>query len=43
MIIDGWADLPEADRAAIITHLQALASMSPKRRAAILTLTDPGA
>ena len=33
------AKVPTNQRAAIVVHLKALAEMSPKRRAAILTLT----
>ncbi len=41
--LDGLADalnaIPEAERAAVVDHINALARMSPGRRAAILTLT----
>ena len=41
-VIDALAMLAEVDRDAVVAHVRALVSMSPKRRAAILTLTDPG-
>lgn len=42
-VIDALAVLPEADCSVVIAHIRALASMSSKRRAAVLTLTDSGA
>jgi hypothetical protein len=33
--------LPTAERAAVVGHVEELARMSPVRRAAILTLTEP--
>ena len=33
--------LPEDDLAAVVAHVQAVASMSPGKRAALLTLTKP--
>jgi len=36
------AAIPEAERAAVVAHVEALAGMSPAKRAAWLTLTDDG-
>ena len=33
--------LPEDDLAAVVAHVQAVAAMSPVKRAAVLTLTKP--
>ena len=33
--------LPEDDLAAVVAHVQAVAAMSPGKRAALLTLTKP--
>jgi hypothetical protein len=37
------AALPEADCSVVISHIRAMASMSSRQRATILTLTDSGA
>jgi hypothetical protein len=42
-IADAVAALPEADRQAVVEHIQTLARLSPARRAAILTLANPEA
>ncbi|MEX0776438.1 MAG: hypothetical protein WD042_12105 [Phycisphaeraceae bacterium] len=38
-LADALAALPEADRAAVVAHVAALAKLSPGKRAAMLTLT----
>lgn len=40
-IADALAVLSEAERAGVIEHVKALVKLSARRRAAILTLTDP--
>jgi hypothetical protein len=37
-LAEAMARLPEAERAAVLAHVEALAAMSPARRAALLTL-----
>ncbi len=38
---EALAALPEGDRSAVVAHIAALTRLSPAKRAAILTLTDP--
>ena len=38
-IVEALEHIPAEERAAILDHLRALAAMTPKRRAALLTLT----
>ena len=39
-VAEALADLPETEREAVAEHVRVLARLSPRRRAAILALTD---
>jgi len=41
-IADALADLPQAERSAVVEHIRRLAELSPAKRRAILTLTGGG-